>query len=1438
MNKMLNYVFNESLRIYERSDATRFGYSDGDSVEKRIYQAIKTSSDVSLASNELAGHIKDWPSMYHLTPVRSNVLRPLETVLQGKRVLELGSGCGAISRFLAEAGALLTCVEGSRRRAAITAERTRDFQSVRVFNDNFQDFCCEEKFDVVTMIGVLEYSRAFISGEDPVAQALALASDFLKPDGMLVVAIENKLGLKYWAGAPEDHIGVPFFGLEGLYGSKTAVTFGRKELKNILIDNGFPDVEFFYPYPDYKLPSTILSEQIESHDPAIAINLLSSMFAPNQARDYGRTFSEGAVYRSIIENGLLGDMANSFLVLAKKESNTWPVEENTLAFVYSSGRTARLTKEIKLQCTGDDIHVTRRMLYRQHERTSLLFPSEEPLKSGELLFNSLLPIINRAGWSASDIACWYRPLYEHLLSLSSLEEDGSRSLQAFYLDASPFNFIGDDTYELFDLEWDAGEPLELWYPVFRGLYYSLSKIGTVAPPAANVPLKIVDLVQGIIEMLGGVDVEATALIAREVAFLEKELDRKVSVEAICNTTLRIRGAEASVRAEMPTVENSLENWLDMRAPKENALRLINKTLAQHNSITFTIFVHDSAGDLNAVISTISSLDADRNFYENTRIVVLTPLDIPAENSSSELRFIRVPAGGLVEALNQLVVDLVDSWFIVVRAGDEFTAVGLQTLALELLGVENCRAVYGDSLYRNQGGGFEVSFRPAFNLDYLLSYPAEMSRHWFFHRDAFLQLDGFDPQFAGAFILDYILRLAEVGGLHDLAHVDEPIIVCDQALTKSPEQEKSVIGNHLVRRGYEASHISDIDVGVYRINYGHEDRPLVSLVLPLISSLTKLQVALESLLTLTEYDCYEVVLVASSATDEASMSWVGELVSVSAGRIRVLRFEGRPNNVAMLNAGAADSNGEFLVFLGNDVEFIEPDWLAEMLNHGQRPEVGVVGAKVFYLTGEVKHAGIVLGLRGPAGGAFVGAPGEAYGYMNRLRVAQNYSAVSRSCMMVSRELFTEVGGFDSEQLTSEFAEVDFCLKVKTAGQMVVWTPFARIRQGLQTDTVEQQERSQEEIDSERQAMYERWLPQLAHDPAYNQNLSLAGTGFAPDYSKEREWRHIGPAVLPRILCHPSDSGGCGHYRLHQPFVAMERDLLAEGMSTSKLLAPVELERFAPDTIVYQRQFTPHSLLLREESNIYKGVFRVMDMDDFIPGVPPKSIHYKQIPKDVMTYINKSLSLVDRFVVSTEPLAEAFAGLHPDIRVMQNRLPVEWWGNLESARRVGRKPRVGWAGGTSHTGDLELLVDVVRQLANEVEWVFFGMCPDQLRPYIHEFHGGLHIEKYPARLASMNLDLALAPLEMNLFNECKSNLRLLEYGACGFPVICTDIITYRCGMPVTMVKNRTEEWVDAIRMHLSDLDATAKMGDELRETVLSHWMLKADAVEGWRKAWLPD
>ena len=190
---------------------------------------------------------------------------------------------------------------------------------------------------------------------------------------------------------------------------------------------------------------------------------------------------------------------------------------------------------------------------------------------------------------------------------------------------------------------------------------------------------------------------------------------------------------------------------------------------------------------------------------------------------------------------------------------------------------------------------------------------------------------------------------------------------------------------------------------------------------------------------------------------------------------------------------------------------------------------------------------------------------------------------------------------------------------------------------------------------------------------------------------------------------------------------------------------------------------------------------------------------------------------------------------DIRVLPNYLDNRVWGGLRSGRRRGERPRVGWAGAMQHAGDLEIIEAVVRETAQELDWVFFGMCPDSIRSQVREVHTAVPFDQYAEKLASLDLDLAVAPLEHNRFNEAKSNLRLLEYGVLGWPVVCSDILPYR-NAPVARVANNTRAWVKAIRERVNDLDALAAEGDQMRRWVLSNWMLE-DHLGEWLDALNP-
>ncbi|EPN52006.1 glycosyl transferase family protein, partial [Pseudomonas syringae pv. actinidiae ICMP 19096] len=385
-----------------------------------------------------------------------------------------------------------------------------------------------------------------------------------------------------------------------------------------------------------------------------------------------------------------------------------------------------------------------------------------------------------------------------------------------------------------------------------------------------------------------------------------------------------------------------------------------------------------------------------------------------------------------------------------------------------------------------------------------------------------------------------------------------------------------------------------------------------------------------------------------------------------------------------------------------------------------------------------------------------------------------------------------------------------------------------------------EASRQALDNEQQSFFEKWLPKMARDPAYNANLNLSEVqAFDLDPGLQMGWEPFCTRHLPSILGMLVNSSAVGHYRVSQPMLELIAAGRVVGRMSYESITPVEVERQRPDVIVFQGRYSEPKIKDIVLAKSYSSAMRIFELDDYIIDVPERNEHRRSMPDNIGEMVRKGIGLCDRVVVSTQPLAQALSSMHSDIRVVPNMLAPHLWSSLKSQRRTSGKPRIGWGGGTSHRGDLELIVDVVRELADEVEWVFFGMCPDLLKPYIHEFHTAVSLQTYPAKLASLNLDLALAPLEFHIFNDCKSNLRLLEYGACGYPVICSDTEAYRGHLPATRVyTNSSEEWLQAIRMHLSDPNASYRIGDELRETVLRDFMLRGENLQYWANGWLPD
>lgn len=322
--------------FHASNDERQFDYSDGQKTEASLHKILSNATDLSSTSPELQAHIVDWPSEYHLSEVRANLLRALD--LSGvKRVLELGCGCGSISRYLGEQTHLtIDAVEGSPSRAALAALRCRDLDNVTISTANFNQLDFPQgHYDLVLFVGVTEYAGRF-SERDTDQQALQdlliLGKRAATPDGVVLVAIENRLGLKYMQGACEDHYAVPNIGLENYPNSSGIRTYSKAEWQVQIAEAGFKACDYIYPFPDYKVPTLLVndrfianrsSSQIEAVERELT--LLKAGLARVQSRDYVADFDLGAreayLWKGLLDAGTLAEHANSFLLLMSDSSD-------------------------------------------------------------------------------------------------------------------------------------------------------------------------------------------------------------------------------------------------------------------------------------------------------------------------------------------------------------------------------------------------------------------------------------------------------------------------------------------------------------------------------------------------------------------------------------------------------------------------------------------------------------------------------------------------------------------------------------------------------------------------------------------------------------------------------------------------------------------------------------------------------------------------------------------------------------------------------------------------------------------------------------------------------------------------------------------------------------------------------------------------------------
>ena len=365
----------------------------------------------------------------------------------------------------------------------------------------------------------------------------------------------------------------------------------------------------------------------------------------------------------------------------------------------------------------------------------------------------------------------------------------------------------------------------------------------------------------------------------------------------------------------------------------------------------------------------------------------------------------------------------------------------------------------------------------------------------FDRKFIEQAGAFRGEFDGSQDYDLILRYTDIAS--KICHIPR-LLYFQRSREKSGAPEKTpavsaaenAIREHLEKRGIAARVENRAEFpGLYRVRYELTERPMVSIIIPNKDKVSLLRDCISSIIEKTTYDNYEIIIVENNSTKDVTFAYYEELKRLK--NVHVVYWEGKGFNYSEVNnLGAQHARGKQLVFLNNDIKIITPDWIEEMLMYSQRRDVGVVGIKMYFLNGAIQHAGVIMGLGVVAGHIFLGAPRDALGYMARLQIVQNMSAVTAACIMIKRSVFEEAGLFDPE-FHDSFNDLDLCLKVRKAGYLVVWTPYAEAYH------VESKSRGYNTtfkrlaLSAHEAALFkERWEKELAMgDPYYNCNLTL-------------------------------------------------------------------------------------------------------------------------------------------------------------------------------------------------------------------------------------------------------------------------------------------------------------------------------------------------------------
>jgi GT2 family glycosyltransferase/Flp pilus assembly protein TadD/SAM-dependent methyltransferase len=1078
------YQFDPTNGCWVSKNGTgEFAYSDGDEVERRIYETVGSTDDLSSGSAELAKQITDWPSKYHLSSLRGNLLRPFRPGLRGK-ILEIGAGCGAITRFLGECGGDIVAVEGSQVRAAIAAARCRGLRNVNVIVDAAHRLPPSPTYDIVTLVGVLEYARKYFpaEGSDQVSALIRHAKAFLKPEGVLIVAIENQLGLKYFAGCDEDHVGAPMFGIEDRYQADGVVTFGRRELGELLSRAGLPAQSWWYPFPDYKLPTVVVSEKALSRPLGTKLHsVIGAALEMDPQLPRSPLFMLERAWGPVIRNGLGPDLANSFLVVAGMHGNDSMFDGVGDAYHFAVERKPEYAKAVVFKISQNDkITMHRELLYPEaiasdSAQIRMTLEQSEEFVEGRLWSQKLRSILSTDGWLLSDLIGWARRWYleflkESQLSLNKEELSVSTLVAGNLIDAIPRNLIvqANDEAVFMDKEWSATFPLELGYIVFRGLFLSLLDVKTIADSKHSLPAERTKLFKIIAKSLG-------------LLISDSDLERYLKVESNFQEWVSGKGIgdpEGVLSSKLEIMPNNKQNHhvepkVDGRLRKELFIEK-NKSERANVSIIIPVF--------NKVEYTKKCIESIRNNTNNVGYEIIVINNGSTDATTNYLNSIRSQVKiinneknlGFSKACNQGIRDATAPYILFLNNDTEPQPGWLEPL-IEVLDNDTSVAAVGSKLLfpdrTIQHAGvvmalhqrsdnicpFHVFYKERADLtaaNRMMEYAVCTAACLVARAERLHWLGGFDEGFWNGYEdVDLCLRFCQNGWR--IVYQPKSVLIHYESQSGPERFSKEKQNIELLQRKWRNK--APIDVIIHpdgkisqqkntriklyfdpsaqgkaaEANHSENQKNQASAFVPRLTSIIMLtfnqlqytKECVESIQKNTS-EPYEIVFVDNGSSD-GTVKWLRTLSKKNAN-FRLIENSKNLGFSRGCNQGIEASKGEYILLLNNDV-VVSAKWLDRMLEClNSAEDIGIVGPMTNQISGPQKVPEVgypsIEGLNAYA---------QLFGEKNRYRRVF-YPRIVGFCMLFKRGLVERIGLFDERFGSGNFEDDDYCLRASLAG----------------------------------------------------------------------------------------------------------------------------------------------------------------------------------------------------------------------------------------------------------------------------------------------------------------------------------------------------------------------------------------------------------------------